>query len=616
MKRSWRGLGFVSAPRRAPSVSTPFHPSFQCRRDFSTTFTTFSSEARDEPTKFHSMHNQRSIAQIRVDAVLEEEAKFNRNAEPTYSEHTKVYWQYLAAVNGAGDATLPLEVHQAVLRACTPPTDEIRAYTARLLQEEKLVWHQLTHPHESRFRRIMQNIIGAGFNPSPEDLYFILSQFAAVGHFAGIQKYMQNMGRMGLEPDRKMFGFLLQALAHRVSLPASASERPTIVRKVVDIALQTIREMIRHQIPPAPMNLDLAFRLLTEVHDPQGLAELLKLGYGMDLSYLDSPPIDAAPVPSTSTPKSPPEVIPLSTSALNSLIEALGRWGQISKMVYVFETVTTPLPVPAKPDNAFDDDDDDFLPIQQEWKPPSPKPNTTSFNTLIHHCAARGYPALAKHYAAQLMHEEHMTMLRLRNELREKPLSEVAAPRLAVTIGTLRPVYGLANRTHDVELLRWVVRASKLSVRRKYRVWTYYDQMKSKYDPQLAPPSPDTPATPEATTSCSPKRSRSASFDVLTHLGILKKDMAALSKLNRNASTRLFDTINRTKARLGRRVWEGKDVFMRDEEARVVVDREVWKEKVNFKKNVRGVKLQPKMKKYLGKNFDPRVVANTESSKP
>ena len=78
---------------------------------------------------------------------------------------------------------------------------------------------------------------------------------------------------------------------------------------------------------------------------------------------------------------------------------------------------------------------------------------------------------------------------------------------------------------------------------------------------------------------------------------------------------RLFDSIARTKARLGRRVWEGKNVFMQDEEDRVNIEPEVWKEKVNFKEAMREAEPKPKPKKYLGKHFDP-VIAAARPLKP
>ena len=545
-----------------------------------------------------------SINQLWHEADREREEKL-RSVEPAhsdaYSDRTKIYGEYLAAVNDTGGDTLPLEIHQVALRACTPPSDDIRAHMARLLQEGKLSWNNLTHPYESRFQEIIENIIAAGFNPSIEDYHFIMSQCAAVGHYVGIQKYMHHMGRMGLEFNGQTFGFIFQAIAHRLSFPAPDSERPIIVREFVDVFVQALREMANRRIPPSPMNVDLTFRVLSEVNDSQGVADLLRMNYGMDLSYLDSPPIDAASAPSTSAAISSPNILRFSTSALNSLLETLGRWGQISKMIYVFETLTNPLPVPTKSDNTSDDDDD-FSPIQQEWKPHSAEPNTTSFNILIKHCVAHGYPALAKHYAIHLMDMEHKSNRRLWDELLRKPLSEVAAPHVAVNAETLGPIHAFANRTHSVALLRWVIRGCILSIRRKYRAWTYHNATKSKYDPRIAPSTSDAPATPGSSLSSSRNPSRSPTFDVSTHLWILKQDLAALCDLKFKTMNRLYDTIDRIKARLGRRVWDNKDVFFRDEGKRVMVEPEVWKEKVNFEVRKRKVRLRQRSKVY---SFNP-----------
>jgi hypothetical protein len=615
MKRSWQRLSSVTTPTRAQSVPAPFHLSFRYCRRFSTTFPALSSEAQDEPTRFHWMHNQRSIGWLEAEARVEREAKLNLNVESPHSEDAKIYGEYLTAVNGTADDPLPLEIHQAVLRACTPQRDVVRAHMARLLQEDKLDWHQLTHPYESRFQQIIQNISSAGFNPSIKDYHFIMSQLAAVGHHVGIRKYMRHMDGIGLEPNQVTFGYLLQAIAHQISLSVPSPERPDMVRKLAGTVVEVVREMVDLRIPPSSANLDLAFRVLSEVHDLQGVAEVLRLGYGMDLSYLDSPPIDTDPVPSTPTAEWLPQALPFSTSALNSILETLGHSGKISKMMYVFETLTNPLPVPAKPDNTFDDDDDDFFPIQQVWKPPSAEPNTTSFNTLIKHCAAHRYPWLAKHYATQLTHEEHKSTLRLRNELRKKPLSEVAAPRVAVSAETLRPIQGFANRDHDIKLLKWIIWACKVSVRRKYRSWTYYDQTKSKYDPPLVPPSLDPPDSSESppspsTSLPSPSRKKySSTFNVTTHLHILKQDIARLLQLRWTAEDRLFESIARSKARMGRRIWDEKNIYLEDEGGRVKVDPEDWKVKVNFMESKKVVVPRPKARKYLGKRFNPTIAA-------
>lgn len=585
MKRSWQRLGSVSTPARAQSISVPFHLSFQCRRDISTTLPALSSEAQDKPTRFRHTRNETSVHHIVAEVNRRKQALRDQNTT-AYSTHTKIYQQYLATVNGKRGDHIPLEIHQAVLRACTPPHDGLRAYMARLFQEGKLDWHQLGHPYESRFKEIMENIARAGLKPSVEDYDFILSQFAAVGHYSGVQRYMHKMAKMGLEPTYKTFGCLLQAIAHRLSL-RSSSERPAMVRKLVDITIQTLREMASRQIPPSPMNVDLAFRILSEVNDPQGLADLLRLSYGMDLSYLDSPPIDTASVPSTSIANSSPQVIKFSTNALNSLLEAFGRWGQISKMIYIFETLTNPLPVPEKPDNTFDDDDDDFLPVQQQWKPHFAEPNTTSFNILINHCTTHKFHRLAMHYATQLMHEEFMTAVRLRHELRKKPLEAVAASRLMVNADTLRPILALSNRMHHIPLVKRVIRICTVSLKRKYRSWLYYDYAKSKLRPR---PEPSTSNAPTALPS-SPLRS--ATFEVDSHLWVLGCEIASLYDLRRTARIRLRNVHDREIARTNSRVLRGKAVYQREEKAMVIVDPEEWKKQMESRQRRR--RRRPKM---------------------
>jgi len=613
MKRSWQRVGHVSTHRRAQPVSVPFHFSFQHCRDFSTSPPTPLPEVQDVPFTWRAKNNQLSLSALKMGVMQEREEKLSQSVETAYSDHAKIFGQYLADVNDAEGRPLPLEVHQAALRTCAPSPDEIRPYMARLMQEDKHMWNKLGHPFESRFRRIINNITDAGFDQSIEDYHFIMSQFAAVGHYVGIQNFTRRMGRKGLEPDQRTYGFLLQAIAHRISLSSPTRAESSIISQLVYVAVQALQEMVGRRMPPSTMNLDLALRILSEVHDLRGLAEFLRLGYGIDLSYLDSPPIDAAPGSSTLTLRPSP----FSTSALNALLEALGRWGEISKMVYAFETLTNPLPVPAKPDNTFDDDDDDFLPIQEVRKPPFAKPNTTSFNTLIKYCVAHGYPALAKHYATQLMREEHMSTIRLREELRHKPLGEVAPPRLAVNVKTLRPIQVLASRNHKVGLLRWVIRVCKLSARRKYRAWTYYDQVGWKYGYEPASSTPDTLATPKSSPSppSSPKTSRSPRFNIPTHQRILRHDVATLCDLKRMAQVAMFKTLTGTKARLGRRVWKGKDVYSREKGARVVVDRETWKRTVNFMESKGRWTLRPRVKRYLGKHFDP-VIADIGPAKP
>lgn len=610
MKRSWQKLGSIPASRRAQPISVPFQLSFQCRRGFSTTLPALSSEARDNPTR---PQNIKTFAELRIEARAERESREARRHQSThagYFDHNKVYSRYLAAVDSERADPLPLEVHQAVLRACTLPPGDIRAYTARLLREEKVTWNRLTHPYQSRFRKIILNILDAGLRPSSNDYHFIMSQFAAAGDYAGIHKYMRYMTESGLETDARAFGFYLQAIAQQISVAAPTSERITVIPKLVNLAIQAIRDMNDRKIPPSPANADLAFRILSEVHNSQSLPAVVKSIYGMDLNYLDSPPIDTTSIPSTSTDSSL-GVQPFSTHALNSLIRKLGQWGQISKMVYVFETLTNPLPLPTKPDNTFDDDDDDFIPIQQVWKPPSPEPNSTAYNTLIKHCINHRYPALAKHYTKQLMLQERQRIRWLRNELKSKPSTEDLVPHAGVTLQTLRPICTFASTSHDVALLKWAIQVAGLSIKRKYWSCIFLDRIQSRNAQRPAFSIPGTLATPKPPSPPSPFSSKSWAV----HRLVLKRDLLQLYELRQGLKERLFWMIARKRVRLGRRVWKGKSVYLRHRNARVRVGREMWKKTVNFredkltrlKERQKPEEVKPKWrwKKYKGKHFDP-----------
>ena len=71
-------------------------------------------------------------------------------------------------------------------------------------------------------------------------------------------------------------------------------------------------------------------------------------------------------------------------------------------------------------------------------------------------------------------------------------------------------------------------------------------------------------------------------FDINAHISLLQRDIQQLEKLSLEAEAIFGRTIHRVKERLGRRVWSGKDVWLADEQARIPVTQEHWKDAVNF----------------------------------
>jgi hypothetical protein len=71
-------------------------------------------------------------------------------------------------------------------------------------------------------------------------------------------------------------------------------------------------------------------------------------------------------------------------------------------------------------------------------------------------------------------------------------------------------------------------------------------------------------------------------FNIDAHISYLRRDIEQLERLGSVVEAALGRTVHRIKERLGRRVWSGKDVWLRDEQARVPVAKEAWREVVNF----------------------------------
>lgn len=71
-------------------------------------------------------------------------------------------------------------------------------------------------------------------------------------------------------------------------------------------------------------------------------------------------------------------------------------------------------------------------------------------------------------------------------------------------------------------------------------------------------------------------------FDINVHISLLRRDVQQLEKLSLEAEAVYGRTLHRVKERLGRRVWSGKDVWLADEQVRIPVTQEFWRDAVNF----------------------------------
>jgi hypothetical protein len=544
-------------------------------------------------------------------------------------------------VHMMGHETLPLAVHQAVLRKCTSSTIAVRISMAGNLQQKKVSYRKPFHIHEVRFQTVIRNIRAAGYTPSLDDFHFILKHFAAVGHYLGAHGVLNELLELGIKPTHKTFGLCLQSLAHRLSLPYPEWHRPAFVARLSYLCSQLLSDMQKYGVPVTSVNFDLVVRVLREGGEEEGLAKLLKVGYGIDLRYLDRPPLEDVQqeaLTETTTGGTVTEVTeqvragsfavqPFSTAVLNTVIDILGRRGNLSQMVSFFETITTPLPFNAVNVNYAssyeDDEDDDYsIPLSRpSWEPPYAEPNTTTYNMLVKYAAKGKNYTLAKHYVERMFDAEHFNRRRIRDDLRVKPMSEVVATRIALNRGSLIPVYGMGHRDHNREVMRYVRISCKKALRRKKRDLKYYSGLKERLAGQVADGdepgvvSTETPITTPAENSSSSDNIESLSppssttftegdpdfspvldvdldkvftplppktFNLDLHLSILRRDISELEELKKRNSNHLHRAVSRNKQRLGRRIWTGKDVYLVSERSRVKVSPENWKTLVNF----------------------------------
>jgi hypothetical protein len=415
------------------------------------------------------------------------------------SNPSRPWSHYVDLLNYMGLETLPLEVHQLVLRKCVPPARRLRAASKR---ERRTRYHpHAPHMYENRLQTVMKNIRSAGWQADLDDYHFVLEQFAAVGHYIGSRGVLQEMAFVGVQPSAKTYRLCLQALAFRLALPCFEERRPTLIEETTKMTREVIRDMRSRDLPLEAVDTDLAIRIFRETVDEKGFAELIKFSYGIDLAYPDRLPLELVERPSTSKVENSEEpypplhrLQPLSTPALNVIIDMLGRAGRISKMVQAFEVLTQPLPRHYQsPPSLFDEDEDDFSfnppSVPEPMYPlPSASPNSTTFQLLIKHASRAGHAVFARHYLVYALRMDRAEDRRIKHGLCTVPVDEIAPPRLAMNRNMFLPVFGLSNRVKRIELMSWTLRMIRRTLPRKRKDLFWYTFRRATHHSQEMSP--------------------------------------------------------------------------------------------------------------------------------
>ncbi|TCD71318.1 hypothetical protein EIP91_011089 [Steccherinum ochraceum] len=539
---------------------------------------------------------------------------------------SRTWAYYVELINFVGLYNIPLETHQKVLRACSASPEAARVeFNQRFLAGGS---PYAPHEHEARFKAVVQNMREAGHTPDLEDYNYILQQFAAVGYHYGAVRVLREFAHVGLQPSSKSYGLCMQALCHRLSLPAGRNLREKLRNEAVIICNDLVRQMHAQGVPFTAATTDLIYRILTTTMSMETLENMLKVIYAVDLSYPDRPPLEFWQGDSTERIHNPAGLskpLPFSSSALNTTIVVLGRLGDVSKLVQAFEVLTTPLPSrhASVPSSSFEDDEDDDFgvnsPAVASFPLPYAQPNTFTYEALLRSVSLAGSHVFARHYLVQALALDRQVDKQLRHDCLHLLPEQVLAPRFGVNRRMILSVFSLANRYQRTELLRWVHAQTKRVVRRKRGDIKFYTRLQAKWanDPQSSPVRvevensvEDAASEPIASTSASSKSPKRLAkmpkqpwfdvnldsqvlpseqprkpFNVDLHLSLLKRDLEVLVEFEQHVEDVLGRTTQRVKERLGRRVWTKKSIWMRHSARREVVQPSTWLRMVNFRSN-------------------------------
>lgn len=524
----------------------------------------------------------------------------------------RVWYSYLDLLSFLRPDQIPQHVHQKVLRRCTTSLDVARYDLVLRMQKKERI--RASHLHETRFQTVIYNMRQAGYTPDAEDYYFILQHFAAVGHHIGALQVLKELPHVGLEKTAEAYRLCLEALDRRLTLPCWHDDRPKLAAGISRLVFKILGEMQDGGIQMTRQNVDLCFRILGEGLEDDAFEKLMRQAYGIDLNYPDRPPLEFwsqdAAIQTEGTGFQTSTPYPFTTSALNNTINFLGRKGRISKLVQAFEVLTTPLPTHAsttRDSSYFDDEDEDFgydHPEVAPYSPPHAEPNTETYTRLIRWLCHADHAPLARHYLYQAYRLDRKGEHALRRSLLRRGVlpEEIRIPRCRFTSKMLHSVFGLTNRGKKLPMMRWLLYLLYQMKRQRRSDILFYRGCEEKWRPSASKNENDAPS--DAQTAESALRHQAVVEEKLSdlnmHLCVLRREYSRLLLLELLMTDTLGRQTQRMKERLGRRVWNQKDIYLRTQEERVIVSKEQWRTLVRYRNTRRTVVENPEDEPALG----------------
>ena len=519
----------------------------------------------------------------------------------SHASPSQLWSAYSGLVGIASSEFIPLEMHQQVLRRCWPSTCLLRQSIVRGLEQGKLP--DVTDLPEERLHAVLRNIRSSGLQPTLEDYNVILEKFAIVGHYQGCWQIYKDLKQQGCIPSQSTFGYCFQSIAYRFSLPIPKASRETMAIISQDMFSTYMADMRTYCVPMNPVTFDLSIRILKETLDGEGFENLMRWGYGFDLSNPDRLALEFSDASQLGPDGNRPVPFPFTTTALNTTIDVLGRLGDISKMIQAFEVLTQPL-LHANEHffSSFESDESDDYGVKVAVSSPShiplprARPNTTTYNIMLRYICRADHAVLARHYINHARMLDRQTAHNLRNDVQhalsvKKPLEEIPSPRMNINAGMLLPALGQGNKDKNLGLLKWLLSKMPTILRKCKCDLDYFNRVLQEIkrerldpfpEPKFKKPLPSVVLDLDIRNPPRPEQVIIKPLNINLHVAILSRNYSQIEEFDKRLRFIVARTHERVKERLGRRVWTNKGIFLRDHYTRLIVSKERWKNIVNF----------------------------------
>ncbi|KAG8829321.1 hypothetical protein FRC18_009390 [Serendipita sp. 400] len=545
--------------------------------------------------------------------------------------YNRIWESYLALrqyIQKHGGPPVPYPTMQRVLQRCTPNWASTRKLVVRVLPQPGM-WKRLdTAVHSHRLRTVLSHMRESGQTPTISDYNYVLQYMAAAGHVRGASALLKEIDATeGVKPSAKTMKHVLQACVFLLEIEFSPQDRNLATAEATNLAYEVIRRVTDQNIDLSRQIVELVLRIVKEDGRVEQCERILRAVCAFDINKPDRMPEEFAKrLKEADESNEPlPKPLPISTSMFTTMMVLYGRRGDISKMVTLFEVLTNPYPLPSNlpsPSSDWWDNEEEYdvpnpvvqTPLKHRpeyiWEPPRASPNSATFAFLLRYLSWAGQRVLCEHYMLIAEEYDKAETIRLRKALsyelarhqqvssalsnadREIVLDDnrslIPSPRFLITPLLFMPVFAYANRQRVTQLMRWIRYHLHGVIQRRERELEFF---KKSYEslPSGALP---TRVTGQSYYQHEPYQDfsgivegteRQVPLDLKLHIELVETSLVSFKAMLERAEEVIARLTQRTVERLTRRVWNNKDVYIPELERRVVVGRDEWQERVQWK---------------------------------